>query len=248
MNGLHHTNPNRSGGKHMAPKQEPEGPQLTTVVILGLLTFLLGGFLGTLSLMTRPVATYRNPPDPESLKSGEVYLLRGNRNSSDDWRGKEASWKNGEVNRLVISEGELNEWSRDRMDPGNPEDAPESEASWMDRLEVTATPIDFRILESGLQMATELELPGLFPRTTFIYQVKGRLVAGPEGLRFQPETGTLGRAPLGSVPVTRGLLYHFVRAQFDETGYPESLRELLGEVGSVEIVEDKLILERAAAG
>jgi hypothetical protein len=232
----------------MAPKQEPEGPRLTTVIILGLLTFLLGGVLGTLSLITRPVTTYRNPPDPESLKPGEVYFLRGNRNSSDQWQVKETSWKNGALNRLAISEGELNEWSRHRLDPGESEDVPESEASWMDKLEVTVTPIDFRILENGLQMATELELPGLFPRTTFIYQVKGRLVAGPEGLRFQPETGTLGRAPLGSVPVARGLLYHFVRKQFDETGYSESLRELLGEVGSVEIVEDRLILERAAAG
>jgi hypothetical protein len=232
----------------MAPKQEPEGPQLTTVIILGLLTFLLGGFLGTLSLITRPVTSYRNPPDPESLKPGEVYLLRGNRNASDDWQVKEAAWKNGQVNRLILSEGELNEWSRDRMDPGTAEGDAESEGSWMNKLEVTATPIDFRILETGLQMATELELPGLFPRTTFIYQVKGRLVAGPEGLRFKPETGTLGRAPLGSVPVTRGLLYHFVRGQFEETGYSESLREWLGEVGSVEIVEDQLILERATAG
>lgn len=232
----------------MAPKQEPEGPQLTTVFILGLLTFLLGGFLGTLSLITRPVTTYRNPPDPESLKPGEVYLLRGNRSASDDWQVKETAWKSGQVNRLVLSEGELNEWSRDRMDPGKAEDDAESEGSWMDKLEVTATPVDFRILETGLQMATELELPGLFPRTTFIYQVQGRLVAGPEGLRFQPETGNLGRAPLGSVPVTRGLLYHFVRGQFDETGYSESLREWFGEVGSVEIVEDQLILERATAG
>lgn len=232
----------------MAPKQESHGPRLTPVIVLGLLSFLLGGFLGTISLVTRPVTTYRKAPDPESLKPGEVYFLRGDRGGASSWRAKEEAWRTGQVDRLILTEAELNEWSRARMDPADRDSGTDEDSGWLDKMQLTASPVDFRILEDGLQVATELELPELFPNSTYICQFRGRLTAGPDGLQFRPQEGTLGRAPLGSVPGTRELLYHFVRSRFSGIEPIEWLAESLGEVESVEIGEDHLILRRATAG
>lgn len=231
----------------MPRTKESEGPTLSTVLILGLITFFIGAALGTISLISRPVTTHRTAPDPEKVEPGEVVFIRGDRGGRTAWRAKEAAWKSGQVDRLILTESELNQWSRERLVPGEPpsaeKDAPES--SWWDTFEVSVSAVDFRILEDRIQLSTEVGLPGLVPQTTFIYQTLGRLEAGEDGLVFKPETGNLGKAPLGSVPLSRSLLFGFLKGQFEALEAIRWLEASLEAIESVDVSEGRLTIERA---
>ncbi|MFO7724963.1 MAG: hypothetical protein R6V45_05380, partial [Oceanipulchritudo sp.] len=131
----------------MARKKESEGPTLSTVLLLGLTTFILGTVLGTISLISRPVTTHRTAPDPEKLEPGEVVFIRGDRSGRTAWRAKEEVWKSGQVDRLILTESELNQWSRERLLPENAPAGEEedSDTSWLDAFETSVSPVDFRI-------------------------------------------------------------------------------------------------------
>jgi hypothetical protein len=97
-------------------------------------------------------------------------------------------------------------------------------------------------------MATEVAMPELFPNMAFLYQVFGRFESTPDGIVFVPEEGTVGRAPLGSLPVARDLLYNFVRNQFSGLDASGWLAETLEETDSIEISEGRLVLQRKSRG
>lgn len=232
----------------MPRTKESEGPTLSTVLILGLITFFIGTALGTISLISRPVTTYRTAPDPEKMEPGEVVFIRGNRAGRTAWRAKEAAWKSGQVDRLILTESELNQWSRERLEAAESTSGEEkgAETSWWDAFEVSVSAVGFRILEDQVQLSTEVGLPGLFPQTSFIYQTLGRLEAGEDGLVFKPESGNLGKAPLGSIPFTRPLLFGFLRGQFEELESIRWLGESLEAIESVDVSEGRLTIERPA--
>ena len=231
----------------MARTKESEGPTLSTVLILGLVTFFIGAALGTISLISRPVPTTRTAPAPDKMEPGEVVFIRGERSGRTAWRAKEEAWRSGQVDRLILKENELNQWSRERLLASeSPAGEEESEASWWEIFEITVSPVDFRILEDRIQLSTKVGLPGLFPQTTFIYQTLGQLEAGKDGMVFRPERGNLGKAPLGSIPLSRSLLYRFLRGQFSDLEGIRWLEESLQAIESVEVSEGRLTIERPA--
>lgn len=228
----------------MADEYENSGPRLSGAVVAGFLTFLLGVFLGTASLVSQPISVHTKAPDPESIEPGKAIFVRGDRTGRTAWRAKEQAWKAGQVDRLMLSESELNQWSEERLELQAAGDA-EAAEGWGAKLEVEAEPVNFRLADGRIQLATQLRMPGLFPNTSFQYVIQGRLTAeGNDGIRFIPEAGTLGQAPLGSVPGIRDWLYTFVLSQFNEAENLDWLAESLAAIRAVEVNEGGLVLER----
>lgn len=232
----------------MASKDESLGPNMSVVLLTGFLTFVIGAGLGIASLVSQPVQVHASAPDLEQIEPGTVIYVRGSRSGRTAWRGKEQAWKQRQVDRLILTEAELNQWSQERLEIPDPDANEEEETSWKDKLRVTVDPINFRILEDRVQLATEVSFPELFPDHSFLYQAFGQFESGPEGIEFVPEEGTLGRAPLGSVPVGRDFLYNFVRKQFTSLDAAEWLAESLAETDSIEISDGRLVLQRKNRG
>jgi hypothetical protein len=232
----------------MPAKEEALGPNMSVVLLTGLLTFLIGGVLGVASLVSQPVLTHTSAPDPEALEPGEVIYVRGSRSGRTAWRGKEQAWKQRQVDRLILTESELNQWSEERLEMPKADADGEEAASWKDRFQISVDPVNFRILEDRVQLATELAMPELFPDMTFHYQVFGRFESVPDGVVFVPEAGTLGRAPLGSLPVTRDVLFNLVRKQFSGLDATDWIAESLEETESIEISDGRLVLQRKSRG
>lgn len=232
----------------MASRNEPDGPNMGGVLFIGFLSLLFGGMLGVCSLISQPVRVLTQEPEPDLLAPGEVYFIRGDRNIRSPWRAKEEAWKARQVNRLIVTEGELNLWSENRLVVAEPKDEEES-SGWGGNFQLSLTAVNFRIMEEQVQMVTDLKLPALLPNTTFTYKVVGRFAPDAEGgYVFIPEEGTLGQAPLGNVPVVRELLFGFLRRQFEKAGELEWVAESFAEMDVLETTPGRMVMQRKERG
>ena len=149
------------------------------------------------------------------------------------------------MDTLILTESELNQWSEERLKFPEPE---EEDLGWTDTFRLEVGPVNFRILENRLQLATEVQLAGLAPDSTFIYQVTGRFESAPGGVRFMPESGNLGQAPFGSVPVTREWLFSLIRTRYERIEEIAWLVDALDDLEAIEISDGQLTLRRKAQG
>lgn len=231
----------------MARKDEDYGPGMGGVVLSGLITLLIGMVLGGFSLVTQKVDVLSNEPDPDSLIPGKLVYVKGTRSGRTSWRGKEQAWKAGELSTLILTEAELNQWSDSRLKMKKPVSA-EDDGGWLSMFDLEVSPVNFRIIEDKLQMAAEVQLPGLLPGSTYIYQVKGQFQASPEGLEFIPESGSFGQAPIGAVPVAGDMVFSLLGKQYEGAEDISWLLDAFGNLESAEIADGQLILRRRTNG
>lgn len=227
----------------MSPNTDDLGPGLAPAIFLGILTFLIGVILGTASMISQEVAILTKSAKLEDLEPGTVYFIRGDRLGRSPWEAKEEAWKAGTVSVLTVTEQELNQWSAQSLQPESPPVAAE-EAGWMDKLDISVSAVNFRILDEEVQLSTELRVPGLLGDRFFIYQVKGGFVAEGGELRFKPAAGTLGCAPLGSIPAVKGVLFSYVCSLFGGTDAGSWLPGSLEGLNSAVISDGQLVLKR----
>lgn len=234
----------------MSKQKEITGPGITSVFVAGLLTFLLGGALAIASLVSRDVPVITREPKPDAFEEGEVYFFRGERIGRTAWRAKEDAWKAGMVDVLRLSETELNQWSQERLETEEAK-SPEGDAQelgFFEKLGLRVQPVNFKIYDDYIQMATEVAFKGFLEDRTFIYQTSGGFESTPGGIRFVPKKGNLGAAPLGSVPVAREWLYGYMLERFEEGTDLDWMESALEEVGAIEFADGQIILRRYTEG
>lgn len=228
-------------------KNNSASPSLAGVLFLGFLSFCIGGILGTVSLVTLPIVESNRVLEEEAIEPGTVYYIRGQQTGRTAWRAKEDAWRAGMVDVLRLSESELNQWGRERLDVDEP--AGEDEASELTRtFRFLPTAVNFRVLDDGLQVASKIELGGYLEGKEFVYQVVGKFEETATGVRFVPKSGHFGAAPIGSVPVVRNLLFNLVTSRIAKGTEVDWLGETLGNLESAEIAEGQLVLRRKAEG
>ena len=228
-------------------KNEPTGPSLISVIFIGFLTFCVGILLGIISLISQPVTTIAKSLEADEVIPGEVYYLRGDRGGRTAWRAKEDAWRAGMVDVLRLTESELNQWSRERLEV----DAPSGDGAvseFQETLQFIPSAVNFRVLDGGLQLATEIEFGGYLADKSVIYQVTGSFRETSGGVRFVPETGNIGSAPLGSVPIVRNWLFNLVKNRITSASEADWLGESFESVESVEVVDGQLVMRRKAEG
>lgn len=227
----------------MSVNKEDYGPGLAPAIFLGFLTFIIGAILGAASMVSQAVTPLSKTANKDDLEPGVVYYIRGDRLGRAPWEAKEEAWKAGTVSVLEVSEQELNLWSSKRLLTKLPP-APAEDASWMDKLDMSATAVNFLIEDNTLQLATELSVPGLLGDRSFVYQVRGSFIREGDSVRFVPETGSLGSAPLGNIPAVKGMLFSMVSSLFNNTEAGDWVPGSLENLDSVVISEGQLVLKR----
>jgi len=225
-----------------AKEKKGKRPSLMVILGLGLLTVLLGAFLGTISLLSQTVTEVSEMPSVEKRDSGAVYYVKGRESGSSLWKSKRNQLIRGTPGAIMLGENELNQWARDVFKVKTPQKGEEPKKSTLFGLEVNRATPNFRILETGIQLSVALEFPRLSDSRKFIYQVNGQMVASEDGWKFVPESGFLGKAPLGSVPVVSDALYQGVLALFQETPEWDALTEGWSKVSDVRFEADRMIL------
>lgn len=231
----------------MANKNEPAGPSISSVIFVGILTFVLGAALGTSSLISQPVLTLNKDPDPESIKPGTVYYVRGDRIGRTAWRAKEDAWKSGLVEELSLSEAELNQWSQTRLDIED--DTPQEERdSWSNRLKLEVEPANFRLVGDEVQISTQIRFKGVLEDKTFHYQIFGRFEPTERGVHFVAERGTLGCAAVGNVPGLKKWAFGYITGLYKDALDLAWLGQSLSHLEAAEITDGQLVLRRKSAG
>lgn len=155
-------------------------PGLKTALFLGLLTFLLGGLLGTLSLITQSVEEMRELPDPVNRVKGAVYLVKGAEEPGARWRRKRNQIQRGEIGEVRFTESDLNDWAKNSFTPQllRPPEGAEEVAT-------PPAPETDEITEEGEESATEgLESKGreLLDRSKGFFRVA--VNPAPPNFRF----------------------------------------------------------------
>lgn len=227
----------------MSPKNEDYGPGLAPALFLAVLTFFIGVLLGTASMVSREVRVLNRNTNLDDLEPGTVYHIKGDRLRAAAWEAKEQAIISGLNGTLSLTESELNQWSLRRLRieaPANPDD----DSGWMDKLEITATPLDFRIVDDQLLISAELTMPGILGNRGFLYQAKGNLVNESGNLTFVPLEGTLGCAPLGQIPGIKDFLFESVVSLYLSTEPGKWLPDTLSQIKSASITGDQLVLSR----
>lgn len=227
----------------MSAQNEDLGPGLAPAIFLGILTFIIGVVLGTASMISQEVIPMTKTASQDDLEPGTVIYIKGDRGGRTSWEAKEEAWKAGTVNVLTVSEQELNQWSGRNLLPEKLPTPPEG-ASWMDKLDMSVVAVNFRILDDKLQLATELRLPGLLGDKPFVYQIDGQFTPGEGGIVFEPSSGTIGCAPLGDLPVIKGMLFSYVSSLYKDTKAGDWLVGSLEGLESAIISEGQLVLKR----
>ena len=231
----------------MASEKEDFGPGLGSVVLIGLLTLALGMALGGVSLVTQQVTVFTRVPDEDSLVPGKVIYVKGSRSGRTSWRGKEQALKSGQLSTLIFTEAELNQWSDSQLRLKNGEDGEES-GGFMSTFDLDLSPVNFRIVDGKIQMATEVNMPGLAPGSTFLYQVVGRFVPHEGGVDFVVDSASLGQAPIGALPVAGDFFLAHIGKKFSQIPEVAWLQDALGDLDSAEITDGQLILQRRTEG
>ncbi len=227
----------------MSAQNEDLGPGLAPAIFLGILTFILGVVLGTASMISQPVVSMTKNANLDDLDPGTVVYIKGDRGGRTSWEAKEVAWKANTFNVLTVSEQELNQWSARSLRPEKTSEPPEG-ASWMDKLDLSVTAVNFRILEDKVQLATEVRVPGLLGDQSFIYQINGSFVPTEGGVRFEPSSGTFGCAPLGHLPAIKGVLFSYIGSLFKSAEAGDWLIDSLEGLDSAVISEGQLVLKR----
>ena len=231
----------------MAREIEESGPGMGGPILAGLISLLIGMIIGSVSLVSQEVSVLTKTPDPESLEPGSLVYVKGTRSGRTSWRGKEQAWKAGQLSTLILTETELNQWSESRLKAKNPTPA-DDEGSWLDTFEVTVSPVNFRIIDDKLQLATVVGLPGLMPSSSYIYQVTGHFESVSGSVEYVPDSGAIGQAPVGAVPGAGGLMLSFISKKCRQIEDADWILEAFNDLESAEITDGQLILRRKSEG
>ncbi len=218
---------------------------MISVIFVGILCFILGKALALGSLISQPAEILSKAPDPEKVEPGTVWYVKGDRAGRTAWEAKEDAWKSGAVDRLSLSEEELNQWSQERLKAEKPAPGSEAESSWKDKFHLTLGETNFKLLDGKLQIATEVFMDELVKGRSFMYVVVGEFESnGKDGVVFVPEKGTLGTAPVGSLPGYRDLVNSSIWKQFEALPDTAWLREDLQNLESVDISSGEMVIRR----
>ncbi len=224
----------------MSPQNEDYGPGLLPAFLLAVLTFFIGMVLGTASMVSKEVRTLNRNANIDDLEPGTVYYITGDRSRATGWEAKEQALISGLSGTLTLSEGDLNQWSTRRLKIETPAAADES--GWMDKLEISADPLEFRIVDDQLVVTAKLKMPGLLGNRTFLYQVHGDFMSEGGAIHFQPVKGTLGCAPLGEIPGIREFLFETVISLYGSTDPGNWLPQVLPQIASAQVADGELFL------
>lgn len=221
-------------------EKAPKRPSLRTVLALGAFSALLGATLAVINLVSQPVQEVSAMPAEGQREPGMVYLVRGSQASSPGWRTARNQLERGVSGNIRLTEADLNTWAGTAFGRARPRTNAEGEESapGLFGVEVNVTGVNFRIIDNQLQMAAYLEVPKLLPGQRITYQVRGDLTAGRGGgLHFSPREGSLGRAPLGNIPIFASLVNRSIMSLVEEAPEVVALKDKTGAIMEVHVGE-----------
>lgn len=189
------------------------------------------------SLATQEVEELNSPPAEDDLEPGTVYYIKGSFGSAN-WESKRDALESGGAQELTITEAELNNWSSRELRLPESEDSPGT-------FSVAVHEVNFRLADEQLQVGGVVELPGIAPGKQFIYQARGHFEPGEEeGAQFVVTEGSLGKAPIGYVPVLGNLVLKILSGAYEDAEEYTAVAEAWKNYQEARVEDGRLLLSR----
>jgi hypothetical protein len=207
---------------------------------------LFGLFLGFLSLAHETVREATVAPDPSKMEEGTVLYHQGSSAGGAAWRSKRGAFLAQSVNKIILSEGDLNQWSKSELIPVKEKAVNGDKAAEKPGLfSLDFANYNFRIGEDFLQIGGYLSFPRLLPGDVYICQVRGRFVEGKSGPEFKIYEGYIGKAPIGNVPAVRLALEKLILRGLHNVPEAEEIRNAWPTFESAQLEGGQLVLQRS---
>lgn len=219
-----------------------KGPSWTEVVLGAVLSMILGGLIGALLLVVKPVIAVKEMPKEADREARAVYYVPGLRDPS---KGRSAIAKRtsfAEGQSVTVSEDELNLLAAMPAPaapaaPGAPaEKKPETPAP---AETIVAGAMNFRLRDGVFQISVPVTVNVLGLSPKLIVQSQGAFAKDGDQFAFVPDTFYLGSLPLQRLPFAA----NYVRNQFlSAQKIPDDVRASWAKLASVTIEGNALKL------
>lgn len=170
----------------------------------------------------------------EAVREGVTYQA-GTVLGWTAWRSKESLWLEGRVDRLELSEVELNQWAERRL---------KSDLARMDLHPWTiiwGSP-NVRLTEEEVQVALRIRFSEWFRGHFFLVQFTGRIRLGSGGLQFVPSRVTFGQVVLFNI--LGDALWRDVLEFYTDTPELDPIVSSLGGLKKIETRGGVFVIER----
>ena len=168
---------------------------------------LIGLIWGFTDLALQPVSLV-NQIAEDKQKPETVYLIRGQKTNSNNYRSVESQLLQGISSFYRLTEADLNKWSSDRFGS--------SQSDKEGFIKINKTAPDFRINDDELQISSrisfiysDMPLIGKLKPLEFFFHCKGQFTKGDTKWDFVP-----GYVYIGSAPLPKSFFAPFATSSF----------------------------------
>ncbi len=220
-------------------KEEYE-PSLLSIILVAVFGTALGLILAAVNTAFLPIKTVKELPALEDRVPKTVYFIAGEEKGGSAWKSKSRAFMQQSPGTLIVTEGELNAWSRASFKP----DPGKSDDGGILKFKMKATAPNFRIADGEMQISAKISVSLLGKSGDIVCQTKGTFLNMGGNYSFFADSGYLGSCPIPGIAELPNRIFTFFSTGFMESEASDSLRGPWIQLNDVLIDKNRLKLVR----
>ena len=179
----------------MAKKTEEYDPSLTGIILTAVLGSFLGLILAGINTVFLPIKTVKELPALEDREKKMVYYVPGDKKNGSTWKVKSRAYMQQNVGTLILTEGELNTWSRNSFKP----DLSNKDEGGRFGFKMKINAPNFRISGGEFQISAKMDVSVMGKSGSLIYQSTGSFYNMGGSHSYHADSGFLGSCPIPTI-------------------------------------------------
>ena len=224
----------------MVKQAEEYDPSLIGIILTAVLGSLLGLLLAGINTAFLPIKTVKELPAPEERVKKMVYYVAGDEKGGTTWKVKSRAYLQQSAGTLILTEGELNTWSRNtfKPDPSNKDDG----GLLGFKMKIAAP--NFRISDGELQISAKMDISVMGKSGSIICQSTGSFYNMGGSYAYHADSGFLGSCPIPTIADLPNRIVMLLGRGFLESEASDELRGPWSQLNDVLVEGNRIKLVR----
>ena len=205
----------------MAKAKEEYEPSLIGIVLTAILGSFLGLLLAGINTAFLPIKTVKELPALENREKKMVYYMPGDEKGGSAWKSKSRAYLQQSSGSLILTEGELNTWSRSTFKP----DPSKKDGGGVIDFKMKIGSPNFRIADGEFQISAKMDVSLMGKSGNIIFQSIGSFYDMGGSFAYHAESGYLGSCPIPTIADLPNRIFTIIARGFMES---EAYDELSG--------------------
>ncbi len=224
----------------MAKQKEEYDPSLIGIILTAVLGSLLGLLLAGINTAFLPIKTVKELPALEDREKKTVYYVPGDEKGGSTWKVKSRAYMQQSAGTLILTEGELNTWSRNSFKP----DPSSKDEGGLLGFKMKLTAPNFRISDGELQLSAKMDVSVMGKSGSIICQSTGSFYNMGGSYTYRADTGFLGSCPIPTIADLPNRIYNLFGRGFLESEASDELSGPWNQLNDVLVEGNRLKLVR----